>query len=290
MLGTIDHAHVHEVIDALVGGDGARLLRCVQHASEFTVDFPDLLDELIAALQRIAVAQLVPEAIDQSRGDADRIAAFAGVLEPEAVQLYYQIALLGRRDLPLAPDPRTGIEMILLRMLAFRPASMDAPMTPAADPVKPAKTAKAANTSHPAVTAAAPGRGKPAADGKGWESLMDAMNLQGMVRELAANCVLIEHGDTLIRLQLDKAHAHLHSKVLEDRLREALRKHLARDLGLEILIGDSGDAATPAGRRKKQDQDRLDAAIAALEEDAEVRALKDTFNARIVPGSVQPVE
>ncbi len=291
MLGTIDHAHIHEVLAALANGDGARLLQCVQQAAEFTVDFSGLLDELIAALQRIAVVQLVPGAVDSSRGDVERIAALATQFEREAVQLYYQIALLGRRDLPLAPDPRSGIEMILLRMLAFRPACAETPAA-AAGGMTPVAKASAAKVSEPArpATARTATFTEPVAAGEDWEGLIGKMNLQGMVRELAANCVLIERNADLIRLQLDKAHAHLHSKIIEDRLRQALQKQFTGGLRLEILVGDSSDASTPAGRRKKQEQDRLDAAIASLEEDAEVRVLKDIFNARIVPGSVQPVE
>jgi DNA polymerase III subunit gamma/tau len=289
MLGTIDHAHIHELLAALADGDGARLLACVQQAAGFTVDFSGLLDELLAALQRIAVAQLVPDAVDASRGDAERIAALASSMGREDVQLWYQVALLGRRDLPLAPDPRSGIEMILLRMLAFRPADAASPADADAGGSAAAAKAPARHAAARTTPPAAPARPVVEA-GEDWEELISRMNLQGMVRELAVNCVLVERGADLIRLQLDKAHAHLHSKIIEDRLRQALRKHVADGLRLEIRVGDGGDADTPAGRRKKQEQDRLDAALAALEEDAEVRVLKDTFNARIVPGSVQPVE
>ena len=122
MLGTIDRAHVYDLLDALAAGDGAALLDGVQRAAEYTVEFSDLLGEMLSALQRIAVAQLVPQA-NAEEGDADaaRIAALAGTLGREDVQLYYQIALIGRRDLPYSPDARTGVEMVLLRMLAFRP-------------------------------------------------------------------------------------------------------------------------------------------------------------------------
>ncbi len=292
MLGTIDHAHIHELLDALSAGDGERVLRCVQAAAEFTVDFSQLLDELVAALQRIAVAQFAPAAADDSRGDAARIAGFAAALEPETVQLWYQIALIGRRDLPHAPEPRGGIEMILLRMLAFMPVGSEAVAPPTA--TAPAvKTAPREQPSRPAPAVKAPPSAAPvataAAGEDGWAALIEAMNLQGMVREFAANCLLVERGDTLIRLRLDRSHAHLHGKAIEDRLRQALRGHLGDGVTLEVAVGDT-EVATPAERRRRQEQDRLDAALAALEEDAEVRALKDTFNARIVPGSVQPVE
>jgi DNA polymerase-3 subunit gamma/tau len=110
MLGTIDRGHVYDLLDALAAGDGAALLEGVQRAAEYTVEFSDLLGELLSALQRIAVAQLVPQAkADEGDADAARIAALAAALSREDVQLYYQIALIGRRDLPYCPDARTGV-------------------------------------------------------------------------------------------------------------------------------------------------------------------------------------
>jgi DNA polymerase-3 subunit gamma/tau len=89
--------------------------------SEQAPDYASALAEMLAVLHRIAIAQALPEAVDNSHGDRERIMQLAQQLPSEDVQLFYQTALLGRRDLPLAPDPRAGFEMVLLRMLAFKP-------------------------------------------------------------------------------------------------------------------------------------------------------------------------
>lgn len=121
MLGTIDHRMVFDLLRMLVAQDGKQMMEHVQRMSEFTPDYGGVLSEMISILHRLALAQVVPEAIDNSLGDQQQILELASKMRAETVQLYYQIALHGRRDLPLAPLPREGLEMTLLRMLAFRP-------------------------------------------------------------------------------------------------------------------------------------------------------------------------
>ncbi|MDQ3269959.1 MAG: DNA polymerase III subunit gamma/tau, partial [Pseudomonadota bacterium] len=124
MLGTVDRTRVGAILSALAGGDGAALLAEVNALAEFSPDWGSVLEALTEALHRVQVRQLVPGAeIDQPGTDLDALAA--GV-RPEVVQLWYQMALNGRRDLPFAPSPRAGFEMSVLRMLAFRPAGEEA--------------------------------------------------------------------------------------------------------------------------------------------------------------------
>lgn len=130
MLGTVDRTQVAAMLDALAEGDGPRLLQVVAALAEFSPDWSGVLDALAEGLHRIQVQQLVPGASAAAEGlDAS---VFAERLRPEVVQLWYQMALNGRRDLPLAPSPRAGFEMAVLRMLAFRPAAAvpSVPRTP----------------------------------------------------------------------------------------------------------------------------------------------------------------
>lgn len=121
MLGTLDQAAVYEIVTALASLDGKSILDAVQKMSEQAPDYTNALAEMLSMLHRIAIAQALPEAVDNSHGDKEKIMQLAQQLPAEDVQLFYQTALLGRRDLPLAPDPRAGFEMVLLRMLAFKP-------------------------------------------------------------------------------------------------------------------------------------------------------------------------
>jgi DNA polymerase III subunit gamma/tau len=125
MLGTIDQTLVYDVLSALIAEDAALLLSAVADLAEHSPDYSAALAELIATLHRVAIAQVLPEAVDNSQGDRQQIYTFAQAISAEDIQLYYQTALLGRRDLPLVPDPRSGFEMVLLRMLAFKPQGVN---------------------------------------------------------------------------------------------------------------------------------------------------------------------
>jgi DNA polymerase-3 subunit gamma/tau len=121
MLGTVSRDLVLNLLQALADGDGAALLTEVGRIAELTPDFGGVLQDLLVLLHRIALVQQIPATLAADDPERERLAALAATVAPEDVQLYYQIGLLGQQDLTLAPDPRTGIEMVLLRMLAFRP-------------------------------------------------------------------------------------------------------------------------------------------------------------------------
>src|SRR5687767_5586790 len=145
MLGSIDRGHVLRLLAALAKQDGAALLAEVEQLDESAPDYGAVLDELLEALQRVAVLQLVG-----GRSDDEELAAVAPFVEQfsaEDAQLYYQIALHGRRDLPFCREPRMGFEMTLLRMLAFRPVA-----EVGAAPSRPVRVVTAAASESPRGT------------------------------------------------------------------------------------------------------------------------------------------
>mgnify|MGYP001134897164 CR=1 FL=1 len=121
MLGSIEQHYVYDLLDALALADGNVLIQRVQELAQQAPDFSAVLAEIITCLHYLALLKQVPDAYDFNMGDKERYFKLLDALSAEDIQLYYQIALHGRRDLPLAPDPRNGLEMVLLRMLAFRP-------------------------------------------------------------------------------------------------------------------------------------------------------------------------
>jgi len=125
MLGTIDLGLVYELLKALVAGDGLALMNNVADLAQFSPDYHNVLGDIVSLLHRIAIAQTVPAALDNSMGDKQQVTELARQLSAEDVQLFYQIALMGRKDLPFVPDAREGLEMTLMRMLAFRPAQSE---------------------------------------------------------------------------------------------------------------------------------------------------------------------
>ncbi|WEK32590.1 MAG: DNA polymerase III subunit gamma/tau [Candidatus Pseudomonas phytovorans] len=164
MLGSLDHGQVYGVLQALLEGDARALLEAVRSLAEQGPDWAGVLAEMLNVLHRVAIAQALPEAVDNGQGDRERVLALATALPAEDVQFYYQMGLIGRRDLPLAPDPRGGFEMVLLRMLAFRPADTDDAPKPVLKPVgisqatadPAAKVAASASTEPSSSIAAVP--------------------------------------------------------------------------------------------------------------------------------------
>lgn len=131
MLGTLDQGQVFSIASALLAGDAQAMLQAIAELAEQGPDWQGVLAELLGVLHRVAIAQVMPNAIDNGQGDKEQILQLAQAMPAEDTQFYYQVALMGRRDLPLSPVPRDGFEMVMLRMLAFRPASLPgAPSTP----------------------------------------------------------------------------------------------------------------------------------------------------------------
>lgn len=121
MLGSIDQKQVYRIIEAVANSNAVNVLQEVASLSEFSPDYAAVLANVISVLHRVAVEQVVPGSTDNSMGDQEQVVALAGALTAEDVQLFYQVALMGRNDLSISPDQRAGLEMVLLRMLAFKP-------------------------------------------------------------------------------------------------------------------------------------------------------------------------
>lgn len=295
MLGTVERARVQALLDVLARGEGKALLDEVEKIAQFAPDFGQVLDELAGLLHRVQLAQLVAEAGDPaSRAFADRLAA-------QDVQLWYQIAVTGRRDLPLAPTPRVGFEMSLLRMLAFTPAnasqparSQDAParMPAAAGAVaapRPADTAPRATRSEVASTASAPD-GSPPVTSADWPGLIERANLRGPLGQLAQQASMLAFDEGLLRLAIAAEHEHLASAPMIEQLEMRLGQVLGHKPRIRFeRASTAAQAQTPARQRERQQSARQAAAEAAVQQDATVQALIETFDARVVPDSVRPL-
>ena len=123
MLGTIDQRDIERIVNALVEDDGPALLAEISRISDFAPDYSVILADLLSLFHRVTMEQVVPGSADNALGDAEQVQALARKLSAEDAQLFYQSALIGRKDLTITPDARMGFEMTLLRMLAFRPGA-----------------------------------------------------------------------------------------------------------------------------------------------------------------------
>jgi DNA polymerase-3 subunit gamma/tau len=318
MLGAIDTTLLVRVLDALAARDAAGLLAIADEMALRSFSFAQGLRDLASLLHRIALTQRVPGSQDDGE-DAEAVARLAGTLAPDEVQLYYQIALHGRNDLPLAPDEYAGFTMTLLRMLAFAPVSPEAaapalsssapppaarvqplsappaaPVARAAVPAPVAAPVRAATLPSAALPAAGASAPSPMAssgsalafDGD-WPSLAACLPVQGMPRQLAAQAELIQCDGDHFRLRVP-------TRALADsgnveRLRNGLTQHFGRPMRVSVEVGATA-GPTAASREEQARAQRQKAAEEAIYADPTVRQMIDQLGAQVDPRSIRPPE
>jgi DNA polymerase III subunit gamma/tau len=230
---------------------------------------------------------VVPGLPDDESYDAATLDGFAARVPAEDLQLYYQIAILGRRDLPLAPEPRGGAEMVLLRMLAFRPAEVGGAIAAPPPRAAAAAAATAARSSAALLPAGTDGT-TAAVDLSSWQSAVQRLDVHGAARQLAAHCEFVRlDGDTLC-LRLDARGEGLKTRAQEERLAQSVARLAGRPLRLVIEVSSQA-GETPARQQERDREARLEQARSAIDNDPTVRALKDRFGAVVQPDSVKPV-
>jgi DNA polymerase-3 subunit gamma/tau len=290
MLGTVAEPPIDAILTALANGDASTLLNKISEIASLTTDFNDVLQQMLRVLHRIAMEQQVLGSVEDE-SDAEIIAELTTKISPEDVQLYYQIALMGQRDLDLAPDPRRGFEMIMLRMLTFRPAAViPAPVKPSSAPTENTKKPHLPAVSRSISTLPESPPNAPVVEKSAdrWVQMIAAMKIGGMTRELANNCVLQSLDDKVCVLTLDSAYKHLRGSVPEEKLQKALQIYCSTPLKL-IFQAEKVTVDTPAIQLTKQREDQQQSAVDAINTDGNVLAIKEQFAARILGGTIETV-
>ena len=291
MLGTIARDHVVQLAERLAGGDAVELLRHAQSLEEWAPDYAQLLDELASLLTRIALKQVVTDFDGDDLYAPELLERLAGAMPAEDVQLYYQTAIVGRRDLALAPDPRTGFEMALLRMMAFRPqaAAGGVPLAATGGRAdsggeRPARmvTGSKPLSPRPAPTAAPPDAGD-------WAAIISALELQGAARQLASHCALVGREGAIVRLALDPRSKFMRTSALEEKLAQALTKYFGTPVRLEFTAV-ALQAETPAQAGERASQEEAESARRAFEADPGVQGFRERFGATPLPETIRPVK
>ena len=267
MLGAIDRGHLLALIDAIAGGDAAGAVKIADEMQERSLSFDAALADLAALFLKLALAQSVASALDEEPERA-RLAELAERLDPESLQLYYQIALQGREDLPLAPDEHGGFVMTLLRMLAFRPEGAE-------KPIERSGQRSAAAPKAPSAAAAAP-----------WAELVQQLSVAGAARELARNAELARREGNAFELVVPKAKAYLAERAYTEKLKTALEQHVGANVTLKVSVGET--AGTSAAALEANDREaRRAAAAQAVHTDGFVKDLVNLFDGKVVDSTIR---
>jgi DNA polymerase-3 subunit gamma/tau len=308
MLGAVNPDTVIELLERIADQDAKAVLAVTERMAEYAPDYLALLGELASDLELIATTQLVPGSNREDTPESQRLAKLAQTLSPETVQLFYQFALMGRRDLPLAPDPKGFFQMVLWRMLAFE-LTPSGPRTAGAAPAgnsPPARSTacsapagRPAATQQDAATSGAPATSQPRLSNQpqaassasiDWQTLIDELKLTGMVRELAANSAFAGFDGRTFELLLAPHCERLRSKPREASLEKALQARFGAELRVKLRVAEEAEAiATPVAIKTQEQNDALARAKAAIEEDPNVQALRQAFDAEVIEGSIEPL-
>ncbi|MFA5983415.1 MAG: DNA polymerase III subunit gamma/tau [Methylococcaceae bacterium] len=296
MLGTVAEQPIEALLSALAMGNGAEIFDKISAIASLTPNFSDVLQQILQVLHRIALLQQVPEA-NFDDFDIAMVKALADQFSPEAIQLYYQIALIGQRDLDLAPDPRSGFEMVMLRMLAFRPVPNPeaqgndmSSVTPKVAMAEPTQVKQVEGLVVPPETVKPEWQLENLAlnPSMQWREIIAAMKIGGMTQQLANHCQLESFDDKSCKLQLHEDHKNLRSTATEERLQKALQDYCGKPIKLTINIGQLVEN-TPAAQIVKAREQNQQQAVDAINADENIQALKEHFGARVLPGSIEPV-
>ncbi|HEY6483703.1 MAG TPA: DNA polymerase III subunit gamma/tau [Steroidobacteraceae bacterium] len=316
MLGTIARDHVLRLAEQLAAANVPQLLSCAQSLEQWAPDYAQLLDDLASLLVRVAMKQALSDFEDELY-PPEVLERLAKAFVPQDLQLYYQSAIIGRRDLPLAPDPRTGFEMTLLRMIAFRPAgeaqqatapprgepkaaerkaaepkaaepkaegkATEAPSARAAVKASDAATAPTAAAAAAAAAGAAASLGQPPL----WSEIVSQLELQGAARQLASHCILLGRQGPVLRLALEGQF--MRTAAQEDKLCQALSRFFGQTVRLEFEAAATG-VVTPARAEQRVALEDLDAARRAFEADPAVQGLRERFGATLLPETIRPIK
>lgn len=319
MLGAVDQTYLYDILQALINQDGAALVEKAQAMQMRNIAFEEVLNDLANILHQIAMIQTVPSSIADDSPERALLLDLAQNLNPETLQLYYQIALLGRRDIGLAPDEYAGFTMSLLRMLAFAPTekvseklAVPAPLTnkPLVTPAINAQVGINEETPSPepepttpqSITAPAEPISVPVAieshsentakkfDGN-WRTLVEKSLKLGLARALAQNCEMVSYDENNINLRVAANNKHLISPNYQEKLSSAINHHFDKRIRLHIEV--SGEAHievnTPTKQNALEKATIQSSAEEAIMQDGFVKDLLSQFDATIIPNSIKPI-
>lgn len=352
MLGTFDRSMVFDLLTALAEKNSQSLLTNVETIADFSADFDGALSEVLTLLHQIALAQVAPQSINTQLPDSEKILQLAEQLAPEDTQLFYQIGLIGRRDITYAPSPRLGFEMTMLRMLAFQPQSSSSQAaatttnTQATTISKPqsqqttsqttsfvtpkpaaaqgtqsknqhlaaisktlgtSKTKKKLNSNPEPIperqTADFPNpsqvdtntqSGAPPLDipenDDDWELLVENLPINGVTLNLAKNCALANSSKDTIDLHIAELHQQFTNRQREQALQDAIGNALGKTITVNVHVQDGEVANTPSLREQIRQSDRQKAAEDSIYNDNNIKSIMDTFDGKVLPKSIEPID
>ena len=295
MLGAIDQSYLFNLIHAVINQDGPKVIEIAKSMDERNLSFNAALNDLANLIQTISVAQSIPESLDPSYLDRDQVMVLTQKISAEQLQLLYQISILGKRDLYLAPDEYAGFTMTLLRMLSFAPNELALPKTQTSIKKEVATHAPKIETKiEPIETEITTIKKKVDLNEEipkntlsfngNWRELVDQLKL-GLVKALAQQSELVSFIDNEIILSIADEHKHLLNEAYQKKLELSLSEHFNQRIKLVIM--QKGANHSPLKQKQDERSTLMKHTEEAMLHDPFVKSLLTEFNAEIIPSSIQ---
>jgi len=302
MLGAIDQSYLFNLVHAVIDQDGHKAIEIAKQMDERNLSFDAALNDLANLIQTISVTQAIPDSLEASYLDRDQVIALTKKISAEQLQLFYQITILGRRDLYLAPDEYAGFTMTILRMLSFTPQDslIAKNSTPAkTEPVNNANKIETIAKSNDVSSEAFEIKKKievdhqvdesilkeiPAFNGN-WRELVDQLKL-GLVKALAQQSELVSFKNNEIILSIADEHKHLLNETYQKKLELSLSDHFSQRIKLVIL--QKGANNSPLKQKQEERSIIMKDTENSILQDQFVKSLLTEFNAEIIPSSIKP--
>ncbi len=293
MLGSIDQGYLFDLLEALAQRNGLKLLALADEMEAQCLSFDSVLQDLAALLHRLALAQTVPQAISEDTPEYARIFSLAKTFSPDDIQLFYQIALHGRSDLGLAPDEYAGFTMTLMRMLTFMPEELSANnqlLQVSSMITKPSNEADTSQQAEPEQKVRpSPDSIRVDLSGLDWPKLTQQLKLTGMAKMLAQHSEAKVLSAENIELYLPDVHKHLLEKKYQDKIQTELNSYFGKPVVLNFIVG-SLTGLTPVALQQREEEEKQEQAIAAIEKDPIVQELIEQFDAKLIVPSIKPIQ
>jgi len=302
MLGAIDQSYLFNLVHAVIDQDGHKAIEIAKQMDERNLSFDAALNDLANLIQTISVTQAIPDSLEASYLDRDQVIALTKKISAEQLQLFYQITILGRRDLYLAPDEYAGFTMTILRMLSFTPQDslIAKNSTPAkTEPVNSTNKIETIVKSNDVSSEASEIKKKievdhqvdesilkeiPAFNGN-WRELVDQLKL-GLVKALAQQSELVSFKKNEIILSIADEHKHLLNETYQKKLELSLSDHFSQRIKLVIL--QKGANNSPLKQKQEERSIIMKDTENSILQDQFVKSLLSEFNAEIIPSSIKP--
>lgn len=292
MLGSVDQGYLFDLLEALVQKNGLKLLSLANEMEAQCLSFDSVLQDLAALLHQLALAQTVPQAISEDTPEYARVFSLAKIFPPDDIQLFYQIALHGRSDLGLAPDEYAGFTMTLMRMLTFMPDDLSVNIQTLqirSMDTKPSTKVENKQQAEPQQIVLPSDSIRVDLSGLDWPKLTQQLKLTGMAKMLAQHSEARVLSAENIELYVPDVHKHLLEKKYQDKIRTELNSYFGRPVVLNFSVG-SLTGLTPVALQQREEEEKQEQAIAAIEKDPIVQELIEQFDAKLIVPSIKPIQ